>query len=497
MRHCKGLQQLTLHLQRPGAPTHGITFKYQHSRSRVKAKSAVTFLVRAISPGILLAAIVIALSCDVPPVQAGTTNYTYDELGRLQAITYSNGTSTSYSLDAAGNRKNVVTLLDTTAPTIPSGLTATVISQSQLNLAWGASTDAGTGLGGYYVIRNGSNVKTVNASTTTYQDTGLGGFATYTYAIEAFDLASPPNVSVQSATASATTPDQTPPTTPTLTATAASQTQINLSWSGSTDSGGSGMGGYKIFRNGSGTALVTLGPSVTTYSDPGLAGYTSYSYTVQAFDNATPTNNLSALSNTATATTPDQTPPTVVTVSATAVSSSQVNLSWTTSTDAGGSLLNYYKITRNGTALPSTIPAGTTTTSDTSVGGGTTYNYTVIAYDHALNPSPISNTASVTTPIGAPTTPGQPTPNGVIETASPWVMSWSASTGAVTYYVLNQNNGSTSNNITVNAPATSASVAGANGISYTFTVKACNSSNVCSAFSAGSEVTYCRGGTCP
>jgi fibronectin type 3 domain-containing protein len=462
----------------------------------VKPKSAVAFLMRACAFGMTLAAIVGFITFDAPRVWAGSATYTYDELGRLKAVTYSNGSTTAFSLDAAGNRINVVTLLDTTPPTVPTGLTATVISQSQVNLSWSGSTDAGTGMGGYYVIRNGSNVATVNASTTTFSDTGLPGFATYTYAIEAFDLASPPNVSAQSNTASATTPDQTPPSTPTLTATAASQTQINLSWTVSTDSGGSGLGGYKIFKNGSNTALVTLGPSVTTYSDTGLAGYTSYSYTVQAFDNATPTNNVSAQSNTASATTPDQTPPTAVTVSATAISPSQVNLSWTTSTDTGGSLLNVYQITRNGTVLTS-IPGGTTSYSDTAVGGGTTYNYTVIAYDHAGNASPISNTASVTTPTGAPTTPGQPTPNGVTETATPWTMSWTASSGAVSYYVLNQNNGSSSNNITVNAPATSASVAGTNGVTYTFTVKGCNSSNVCSAFSAGSVVTYCRGGRCP
>jgi YD repeat-containing protein len=469
----------------------------------VKTKSALPFLTRACAFGIALVVILGSMTFDAPRVWAGSATYTYDELGRLKAVTYSNGTTTAFSLDAAGNRTNVVTLLDTTPPTVPSSLTATAVSQSQVNLAWGSSTDAGTGLGGYYLLRKVTNgnyatVVTANASTTSYSDTSVAGFTTYTYAIEAFDLASPPNVTALSLspTASATTPDQTPPSTPTLTATAASQTQINLSWSTSTDTGGSGLGGYKIFKNGSTTALATLGPSVTSYSDTGLAGYTAYSYTVQAFDNATPLNNPSALSNIAGATTPDQTAPSAVALSGTAISPSQVNLNWSTSTDTGGSGLNYYQITRSGTALP-TVPAGTTSYSDTSVGGGTTYNYTVVAYDHAGNPSPISNTASVTTPTGAPTTPGNLIPNGVLETASPWIMSWDPSTGAVSYYVLNQNDGSSGHNITVNAPATSASVSGTNGVTYTFTVQACNSSNACSAFSAGSVVTYCKGGSCP
>lgn len=462
----------------------------------MKAESAFASLTRAFAVAVALVAIVGSITFNAPRVWAGTATYTYDELGRLKAITYSNGSTTAFSLDAAGNRTNVVTLLDTTPPTVPTALTATAISQSQVNLSWTGSTDAGTGMGGYYVIRNGSNVATVNASTTTFSDTGLAGFATYTYAIEAFDLASPPNVSAQSTTASATTPDQTPPSTPTLTATPVSQTQINLSWSASTDTGGSGLGGYKIFRNGSTTALATLGPSVTTYSDTGLAGYTLYSYTVQAYDNATPTNNLSAQSNTATATTPDQTPPSAVTLSGTAISPSQVNLSWSTSTDTGGSGLYYYQISRSGSVLTN-VTAPTTSYSDTAVGGGTTYNYTVVAYDHASNVSPVSNTASVTTPSGAPTVPGQPTPNGVIVTASPFTVSWGASTGSLSYYVVSSYNGSTTTNTNVTAPTTSLSIAAGNGLTYTITVKACNSGNTCSASSPSATITYCKGGKCP
>jgi fibronectin type 3 domain-containing protein len=183
-------------------------------------------------------------------------------------------------------------------------------------------------------------------------------------------------------------------------------------------------------------------------------------------------------------------------LSGSAISPSQVNLSWSTSTDTGGSGLGYYQITRSGTVLPN-VPAGTTSYSDTGVGGGSTYNYTVKAYDNAGNPSSISNTLPITTPTGAPTTPGQPSPNGVIVTATPWTESWGASTGAVSYYTVHSFNGSTTVNTNVTAPATSTSLAGANGITYTITVQACNSSNVCSANSPPATVTYCRNGTCP
>src|SRR6185295_12791255 len=60
---------------------------------------------------------------------------------------------------------------DTTAPSVPTGLSATAVSSSQINLAWTASTDA-VGVTGYKVFRAGVQIATVNGATT-YQNTGL------------------------------------------------------------------------------------------------------------------------------------------------------------------------------------------------------------------------------------------------------------------------------------------------------------------------------------
>ncbi|WP_374705316.1 discoidin domain-containing protein [Paenibacillus radicis (ex Gao et al. 2016)] len=79
-----------------------------------------------------------------------------------------------------------------------------------------------------------------------------------------------------------------------MTATAVSGSQINLSWTASTDN--VGVTGYRVFRGS--TQVGT--PSGTTYSDTGLTASTAYSYTVKAIDAA---GNLSPNSNTATATT--------------------------------------------------------------------------------------------------------------------------------------------------------------------------------------------------
>jgi len=50
-----------------------------------------------------LGAIVIGFSYPIPS-EAGTDIFEYDELGRLKKVTYADGTSTTYTLDPAGNR---------------------------------------------------------------------------------------------------------------------------------------------------------------------------------------------------------------------------------------------------------------------------------------------------------------------------------------------------------------------------------------------------------
>lgn len=90
--------------------------------------------------------------------------------------------------------------VDTTAPSIPAGLTATVVSSSQINLGWSASTDA-VGVTGYIVFRNGTQVGTTTSKA--YSNTGLTASTTYSYTVKARDAAG--NMSAASAAVSATT----------------------------------------------------------------------------------------------------------------------------------------------------------------------------------------------------------------------------------------------------------------------------------------------------
>lgn len=93
--------------------------------------------------------------------------------------------------------------------------------------------------------------------------------------------------------------DGSTPTTPAgLTATTTDPQTVTLHWGGSTDSG-SGVAGYKIFRDGE--LVADLLGTPTSFVDRQLDGSRTYTYHLQAFDGS---GNDSAVSNTAAAATP-------------------------------------------------------------------------------------------------------------------------------------------------------------------------------------------------
>ena len=96
--------------------------------------------------------------------------------------------------DAAGNESNPSTPAtvstwatpDTTPPSIPTEMTGTMLSTSEIALSWEASTDNGE-VAGYQVMKN--NVPLATTITPSHQDSGLSSGFTYTYTVKAFDQA--------------------------------------------------------------------------------------------------------------------------------------------------------------------------------------------------------------------------------------------------------------------------------------------------------------------
>src|SRR6056297_2685878 len=184
---------------------------------------------------------------------------------------------------------------DTQAPTAPTNLSASNITETSFTLSWNASTD-NLGVTGYDVYQEGSLVSTVTETSASIS--GLTAGTTYSYYVKAKDAAG--NVSAESSTLQVTTDepaDTQAPTAPSnLSSSNTTENSVALSWTSSTDN--VGVTGYDIYRNGSYLANT----STTRYTVTGLSASTSYEFYVKAKDAA---GNVSVASNTISVTTDD------------------------------------------------------------------------------------------------------------------------------------------------------------------------------------------------
>lgn len=176
-----------------------------------------------------------------------------------------------------------------------------------------------------------------------------------------------------------------------LTATAVSNSRIDLAWTDHTTY----EAGFHIERSLDGTSftqVATVGPDVTSYADTGLAGATAYFYRVRAYD----AGGASGYANIATATTLAGVPAAPSNLSATAVSKSQINLTWVD--NAGDETGFQIEQSLNGSAWAPVATVGKNMTSYADLGlqPSTRYYYRVRAWN-SLGDSAYSNTASART----------------------------------------------------------------------------------------------------
>lgn len=209
-----------------------------------------------------------------------TESTSYTASGLSQGVTYQYRVFATNIANQQSGWSNTAsaTIPATTPPNAPSGLHASAASWSTVNLSWTAATDPvpGVAVAGYEIYRNATALG--STSGTTYTDRATAPNTTYSYTVKAYDAWS--NYSTP-ATASVTTPPTPSPSTPTgLRGTPASDTAITLSWSAAPDSGGPGVAGYDVYRN---STLIGTTTS-TSYTNTGLTTFSTYSYTVAAYD---------------------------------------------------------------------------------------------------------------------------------------------------------------------------------------------------------------------
>jgi Zn-dependent metalloprotease/transcriptional regulator CtsR len=322
----------------------------------------------------------------------GANATTYSSTSLVSGTTYSYRVR-AYDGPNDSGYSNIASASPLPPPAAPSGLTATPISSSRIDLAW---VDNATYEGGFKVERSADGVSftqiaVLGANSTSYSSTGLVAGQTYTFRVRAYEGA---NDSAWSNTASATTTSG-PAAPSNLAATPVSSSRIDLTW---TDNATTEQG-FKVERSTDGvsfTQIALLGVNATAYSNTGVVTGIAYSYRVKSYNGP----NDSAPSNTASVT-PLPAPAAPGNLVATPISASRIDLAWTDN----ATYEQGFKVERSTDGVTfaqiALVGANTTTYASTSLAAGTTYTYRVRAYD-GPNDSGYSNTASATTPSGPP-----------------------------------------------------------------------------------------------
>ena len=334
---------------------------------------------------------------------------------------------------------------DTQAPSVPSGLASSAVTQTAFTLTWSASTD-NVGVTGYQVFRNGTSVGTPTA--TTFAVTGLTAGTSHAMTVRARDAAG--NWSAQSAALNVTTASAPPSSCGALTNPGFESGLSGWTNDGNTSISSSARTGSSAASTGpaagglhyGSTLPVAAGQTVAlrawgrvsgapSWAGIGLdyldasgneiseavqtvtaAAYTEYSSTTVAPAGTARVALWTWKSGTAGTLLVDdfcltvsgtgggdtQAPSTPTGVGASNIASTSFTLSWTASTDAVG--VTGYEVFRGGVSIGT--PSGTTF-NVTGLTASTAYSMRVRARDAAGNWSAQSPALTVTT-TGAPTT---------------------------------------------------------------------------------------------
>jgi len=179
---------------------------------------------------------------------------------------------------------------DTQAPTAPTNLIASNITNTTVDLNWTASTDD-VGVTSYAIFVDGLSY--ASSATNSATLTGLTQNTSYAITVYAKDAAG--NTSTVSNTVNITTTniiDVDAPTVPTnLVVSNQTSSTLDLSWTASTDN--VGVTGYDVYVDG----VFNATTATATYTITGLSPTTTYSLTVLAKDGASNTSAQSTAVN--------------------------------------------------------------------------------------------------------------------------------------------------------------------------------------------------------
>ncbi len=288
---------------------------------------------------------------------------------------------------------------DSAPPRAPGGLSARSNGCESIQLFWTAAVDIGSaGLRGYNIYRNGALLQFHPVPTSpTYADRAVTLGVRYAYEVSSVD-----NNGKESAKSEKLEfqldecPDVSPPlAVNNVRITAIACDHVEIHWQGTTDTGGSGLRGYRVFRDS--TLLAETGADGRFVIDSGLQANTKLSYSIFAVDNA---GNQSSPSWTSATTPPcpDLTPPEIPKdLVVNELACRAVTIAWTAVRDVGKAGLQRYIIYRDGNRVGD-VGAGQTFYTDFDLQATAHYVYTVAARDSAGNLSSTGQALEVNTP---------------------------------------------------------------------------------------------------
>ena len=356
------------------------------------------------------------------------TNWT--SIATQTGTTYSNTNLTAdtayyyqvMALDATGGGAANSPVMVTTRLAAPSGLTPTAASAGEIDLTWTSETGATN-----YIIQRSTNntvwttlvpSPALTSASTSYADTSVLPGSTYYYTIIGVDA------SGNSAPA-ATQMALTQPAVPNLTATVASASSVNLAWNAV-----KGATSYIVQNSPDGTNWAPIATQAgTSYTNSMLSGDTQYYYQVMAVDATGDGAPNTAISVTTLLAAPSG-------LGASASSSTEIDLTWTSETDATTYLIQR---STNGTLWTTLTPSpaltsASTSYADTSVLPGTTYYYSIKGVDAVGASAPAGTQTALTVP-------GAPALTATVASANSVNLTWGPVTGATSYVVANSPDG--------------------------------------------------------
>ncbi len=342
------------------------------------------------------------------------------------------------AVDPAGNRSASTAVIDpgadTTPPTTPGNLQATILPDQSVDLTWTASTDA-SGIESYLVFRNGVQILVVPGAETLVNIAGLGP-GSHWLQVRAVDPAGNQSFKTPPVRVDRIGPDVQAPSTPGSPAASYDEATglITLTWTASIDD--TGVEGYVVRRNLVEVASVD-GATLSVDLDLGVGGHYLQ---VEAFDAAGNTSFRTApvFIEVPQAPGPDTTKPsTPGNLAAVVLPDGTIDVSWDASTDNVGVVS--YRVLRN--LVEVAMVPGTETATNLDLGPGSHW-IQVQALDAAGNESFRTPPVNVVVVVAGPDTTPPTTPGNVAAVAQPdgtILVTWTPSTdnvGVASYRVL-------------------------------------------------------------